>query len=197
MNETNSSLCACASETLIYSISTAGVPSCLCPVNNIVDFEQACIACPSVIADGGLGVVLTAHECKCATTFFWSSTDSACKRCSGDANAQATGGNNIACLCKTGDIRYVWDIITQACIEPCAENDATCLTCEDGNPAVLASTLPISTRVTVAGADAIKALLTNTAIPTNYALLSKYQCGCADGKKWDVSRLKCVPSNIN
>jgi hypothetical protein len=197
LNETNSSLCACASETLTFSISATGVPSCLCGANNIVAFDQTCLACPAVIAEGGVGLVLTPHECKCAPTYFWSTSDSSCKKCSSDANSKATGGNNMACVCSTDPTKYVWDVLTQACVEPCAANDATCLTCEDGSTAVLASSLPPSSRISIGGSDAIKALYTNTAIPTNYALLSKYQCSCAEGKKWDAARLKCVAQNIN
>ena len=192
LNETNSSLCACASDSLSYKISAAGVPSCTCDANNIVAFDQTCLPCPASIAEGGLGAVLTAHECKCATTYFWNSADSTCKKCADDPNAKVTGGNAIACVCNTVDTKYVWDVLTQACVEPCAANDATCLTCEDGSTAVLASSLPASSRISIGGSDTIKGLLTNTAIPTNYALLSKYQCSCAEGKKWDAARLKCV-----
>jgi len=183
------SKCKCPTADFTFSISTKGVPSCTCnEKNSIVTFAQECLVCTA--ADGGLGAIFTAHECKCTNSFFWSYELGACKKCSDDADAKITGGNNVACVCNTDK---VWDVITQACADPCAEKDATCLVCEDGNPAVLASTRPASSRINVAGATNIKPLLLNTTIPTNFALLSKYQCGCADTFLWDPVHLKCVP----
>ena len=100
--EADISKCACPTEDFTYSISTKGVPSCKCTANNsIVTFDQECLICPSVVADGGLGVIFTPHECKCTNTFFWSYADGACKKCS-DANAKTSNGNNVACVCNAG-----------------------------------------------------------------------------------------------
>ena len=198
--ETDPSKCTCPTELFTYSISNAGVPSCTCTdKNSIVSFAQECVTCAAAVAAGGIGSPLTGHECKCAITFFWSWTDNACKKCADDLNAKTTGGNNVACVCKTG---FVWDVITQACIEPCAANDGTCLACagltnSDGKDSVLASTKSASTRIAVAGADSIKALLTNSAVPTNFAKLSVYQCGCADKFLWDPVHFKCVSATLN
>lgn len=198
--ESDPSKCTCPTELFTYSISTAGVPSCTCIAkNSIVTFAQECLVCPAVVAEGGLGVIATAHECKCTNTFYWSWGENICKKCSEDLNAKTTGGNNVACVCKTG---FVWDVVTQACIEPCAAKDATCLACSglansDGADAVLASTKAASTRINVAGADAIKALLVNSAVPTNFAFLSTYQCGCAENFLWDPVHFKCVSNTLN
>jgi len=198
--EADVSKCACPTADFTYSISTKGVPSCTCTAkNSIVTFAQECLVCPAVVAEGGLGVIFAAHECKCTNSFFWSYTDSACKKCSEDPSAKISGGNNVACVCNAGS---VWDVITQTCVTPCDTNDAACLPCasitnSDGTDAVLASTKPASSRINVSGAANIKPLLSNTAIPTNYALLSKYQCGCADTFLWDPVHLKCVPQTLD
>jgi hypothetical protein len=104
------SKCACPTADFTYSITNAGVPSCTCTAkNSIVTFAQECLVCPAVVADGGLGVILTAHECKCTNSFFWSYIGGACKKCSEDPSAKISGGNNVACACLTG---FVWDVVT-------------------------------------------------------------------------------------
>lgn len=201
LNEIDVNKCACPSTDFNFTISAAGVPSCICGLkNSIVTLAQECKECTAVIAEGGTGILATAHECKCAPTFYWAWKTNECLKCSADANAKTTGGNNVACVCVTG---YVWDVITQSCVEACAANDYTCLACADipntdGTDAVLASSLPASSRIAVAGADTIKALLSNTAIPTNYPkLLSRFQCGCNENFLWDPVHLQCVSSTLN
>jgi hypothetical protein len=200
LNETDANICNCPSTSFAFSITSAGVPSCDCiEKNSIVTLAQECLVCPSVIAEGGLGVVLAAHECKCTNTFIWKWADNACAKCSADDNAKPSGGNGVACVCKD---TFIWDVVTQSCIEPCSANDATCLDCatianSNGGSAVLTSSQALKTRIAVAGANNIKALLTNSAIPTNFNKLSTYQCVCADTFLWDPVHFKCVSQTLN
>lgn len=107
--EADISKCECPSELFTFSISTKGVPSCTCTEkNSIVTFTQECLQCP-VIANGGLGAIFAAHECKCANTFFWSYVSGECKKCSEVDQAKISGGNNLVCACETG---LIWDVIT-------------------------------------------------------------------------------------
>ena len=85
---------------------------------------------------------------------------------------------SLTCICKTG---YIWDVISNSCISPCAVGDRTCLDCTavintDGSAAVLASTLANNTRAAFDGSDAILKLVNITT--TNYGKISKNQCQC-------------------
>ncbi len=172
---------------MIFSITTSGVPSCSCPEKNsiITLSSPACTVCDS-------GSILSTFECRCGTGFFWSYSQVTCKSCSDDTNAQRTGGSRLHCACKAN---YIWDVVSQTCIEPCAANDYSCFSCSsdsnsDGSNAAFATSFPTLSRGIFEGGQSIKMIL--SVVGTNYAQLSKYQCVCSEGYLWDSLRLRCI-----
>lgn len=145
--------------------------------------------------NGLAGDPLGPFECKCASDSFWNDNLFICVKCSSDPNSKSAG-NALSCICKTG---YIWDVISNSCISPCAAGDMTCLDCTavintDGSAAVLASTLANNTRAAFDGSDAILKLVNITT--TNYGKISKNQCQCLEGFIWDGSRMKCLSQNL-
>lgn len=109
----------------------------------------------------------------------------------GIPETNASRATALACSCLGGK---VWDVMTNACISPCIDNDSSCMKCADLPGATGASAVALdSTKAfaanTPAGAATVRTAYTTI---TNYDTISRFKCPCKPGFKWDIARLRCL-----
>jgi hypothetical protein len=103
--------------------------------------------------------------------------------------------NNFVCICRPG---YIWDVMTNACIEPCHFEDIECMNCSAipfvASKKALHLNSPKVHIINLSGGASMASAYSTRS--TDYSKLVNVKCECSLGYSWDFNRKRCFLNTL-